>query len=143
MTVVIPHLSEATIRSWATRETVQQGYQHYRRGAVLAPVLRGNLLTADVEEAQYYPYQVSMMFDADGIIRTTCTCSHPHETWCKHRVAVAYFCLEKPEAIDVRPTLPAMLSMLSCEQLQSLVIRLAEDNNGLVDLIEEQVALME
>lgn len=143
MTVVIPHLSEATIRDWTTEETLRHGYQHYRRGAVLAPVLRGNLLTADIEDAQYYPYHVTIFFDDEGINQTSCTCSQSGESWCKHRVALAFFCLEKAEAIEVRPTLLALLNMLNCEQLQRLVLRLAEDNNGLVDLIEEQVALMD
>ena len=139
--MTIPALSEATIRGQATAQSFQRGQDYYHQGYVISLVQRGDALQAKVEGGQYQPYRVRVDFDKGGIIGVSCTCPYDWGGWCKHIVAALLVCLHEPETIERRPELEELLAELNREQLQGLLLHLAERDPDLVDEIEAQVAL--
>src|SRR3954463_15082601 len=112
MTIGIPSLSEATIRSHSSPESYIRGRGYYDRGAVADLTLRGNLLEGAVEGSQYEPYRVRVRFDAGGITAATCSCPYDFGGWCKHIVALLLAALYDTDAIERRPPLDALLAEL-------------------------------
>ena len=108
---------------------------------MISLVQRGDALQAKVEGGQYQPYRVRVDFDKGGIIGVSCTCPYDWGGWCKHIVAALLVCLHEPETIERRPELEELLAELNREQLQGLLLHLAERDPDLVDEIEAQVAL--
>jgi len=139
--MTIPALSEATIRGQATAESFQRGQDYCHQGYVISLVQRGDVLQAKVEGGQYQPYRVRVDFDKGGIIGASCTCPYNWGGWCKHIVAALLVCLHEPETIERHPEFKDLLAGLNREQLQGLLLHLAERDPDLVDEIEAQVAL--
>ncbi|HET7160129.1 MAG TPA: SWIM zinc finger family protein, partial [Burkholderiales bacterium] len=142
MTIIIPSLSEATIRAHASPESYSRGRSYYARGAVANIVLRGNLLAGAVEGSEYTPYRVRVSFDAGGITSATCSCPYNFGGWCKHIVALLLAALYDNAAIESRPPLDELLADLDRTQLQALLTSLAERDADLTDAIERQVGLL-
>ncbi len=142
MTIVIPSLSEATIRAQSSPDSYSRGRGYYDRGAVADLMLRGSLLEGAVEGSEYAPYRVRVAFDAGGITSATCSCPYDFGGWCKHIVALLLAALYDSEAIESRPPLDALLAELDRTQLQTLLIGLAERDADLANAIERQVGLL-
>jgi uncharacterized Zn finger protein len=142
MTIIIPSLSEATIRAHSSPESYSRGRDYYDRGAVADMALRGNLLEGAVEGSEYAPYRVRVSFDAGGITAATCSCPYDFGGWCKHIVALLLAALYDSEVIESRPPLDALLADLDRTQLQALLIGLAEHDADLTNAIERQVGLL-
>ena len=142
MTIVVPSLSEATIRSHSSPDSYSRGRGYYDRGAVADLTLRGNLLEGAVEGSEYTPYRVRVSFDAGGITSATCSCPYELGGWCKHIVALLLAALYTREAIESRPPLDQLLAELDRTQLQALLIGLAERDADLTNAIERQVGLL-
>jgi uncharacterized Zn finger protein len=143
VTIVIPSLSEATIRSHSSPDSYNRGRSYYDRGAVTDLILRGNLLEGAVEGSEYTPYRVRVSFDAGGITSATCSCPYDYGGWCKHIVALLLAALHDRDAIESRPPLDALLADLDRTQLQALLIGLAERDADLANAIERQVGLLQ
>ncbi len=135
-------LTETAIRQHASAELFQRGRDYYQQGAVLSLVQRGTVLQAEVEGSAPLPYIVRCTFDANGILAATCTCPYDGGGWCKHIVATCLAIIHHPETIEQRPSLDTLLSGLDRTQFQTLVLKLAEREPSLIDLIEAQIALL-
>src|SRR5258708_32355404 len=80
----VPSLTEATLLRYASAETFQHGRGCYQQGAVLAPVLYGTRLLAEVQTDGSVPAVVCCIFESDGSITATCTCQNAWGGWCQH-----------------------------------------------------------
>lgn len=137
----IPTLSEATLREYASADSLQRGTEYYRHGAVTALTQRGMTLEAEVEGSEPEPYRVRVTFDANGVSEATCTCPYDWGGWCKHIVAALLAALKEPASIDERPPLEQVLSGLDRETLQDLVLYLVQQNPHLADTVEGRIAV--
>lgn len=133
--------NEATIRMHAAGESFSRGVQYYQRGAVLEVVQRGDTYIAQVEGSQYEPYLVTVEIE-DGALVADCTCPYDYGDWCKHIVAVLLTVLHKPTSVIVRPPLAEALAGLNRDQLQALVLGIAERSAAFADAVDTQLALM-
>ena len=138
----LPDLTETTIHQHASEESYQRGREYYQQGAVTSLILRGMALQAEVEGSESLPYIVRCVFDASGAVSATCTCPYDWGGWCKHIVATCLARIHQPEMIEQRPALDTLLTGLGREQLQALLLKLAEREPSLVDMIEGQVTLL-
>jgi uncharacterized Zn finger protein len=139
--MTLPPLSEAQIRQHATEESFTRGARYEQRGAVGPLVLRGDLLQAEVEGSEYAPYRVTVSLDAGGVRAASCSCPYDWGGWCKHIVATLLaYAHAAPDDVAVRPPLAELLAGLDREQLQSLLVRLAEQDSATADRIDALVA---
>lgn len=134
--MAFPKLTEALVRQGTTAESFRRGQAYYRSGAVTSLIRRGDLIQAEVAGSQYEPYLVQVTLTPDGIGAATCTCPYDWGGWCKHIVAVLLTCLERPGTVEVRPALADLLAGLDRDQLQALLLQLAERFPDLVDQVE-------
>ncbi len=132
----VPPFSESIIRRHASAESFRRGQDYYSQGAVLSIVQRGNMIEAKVEGSSPRPYTVRCSFDEHNEPHASCTCPYTWGGWCKHIVATFLTILQEPELIEERPTLETLLSNLDREQLQALLLKLAERDSSLPDVIE-------
>lgn len=128
--------SEAIIRRNASAESFRRGQDYRSQGAVLSIVRRGKTIEAEVEGSTPRPYIVRCSFDEHGEAHATCTCPYDWGGWCKHIVAACLTILYEAELIEERPTLETLLTNLDREQLQALLLKLAERDSSLPDVIE-------
>ena len=138
----LPPLTETMIREHASADSFQRGRDYYQQGAVQLLVQRGMVLTAEVEGSDPVPYVVRCTFVANGVTSETCTCPYDWEGWCKHIVATCLAYLHQPQTVEERPALDTLIASLSREQLQSLLLKLAEHDPALIETIERQVTLL-
>ena len=137
-----PQLTEAAIRQYASAESFERGSAYYEQGQVTSPVLRGTTLYAEVEGSEAFPYLVRCTFATDDSIEASCTCPYDWGGWCKHIVAVCLCLIHEPETIEERPPLERLLADLDREQVQSILLKLAERNSSLVETIESEVQML-
>ncbi len=137
--MTIPHLSETLIRQYCTAQSYERGRDYYLTGAVLSVTRRGEQIQAEVSGSDYLPYRVAITFDEGNISDATCTCPYDWGGWCKHIVATLLTCLHQPDQMEERPPAGALLADLSREQLQTVLLRLVEQQPGLADLLETEV----
>src|SRR5919205_3624973 len=104
----LPPLNETLIRQHASAESFERGRDYYQQGAVLSLVLRGMVLTAQVEGSDRVPYVVRCTFDANGIAEAVCTCPYDWGGWCKHIVATCLAYIHHPEKVEERPPLDTL-----------------------------------
>jgi uncharacterized Zn finger protein len=135
-------IDEATIRQYASADSFGRGRAYARQGAVSDLARRGQRLQAAVQGSEDEPYQVDITFDEDGVAMVDCTCPYDWGGWCKHIVAVLLVALDQPAAIEERPPLEETLAGLDRDQLQALLLRLAEQNAAAADAIEQQAVLL-
>jgi uncharacterized Zn finger protein len=140
--MTVPGITEATIRRHASADSLKQGQEYYRSGAVLSLVRRGNVLEASVEGSEPEPYRVRCMFDAAGITDATCTCRYAYSGWCKHIVA-ALLAVAHGDAVEERPALETLLADLDRTQLQDLLLRLAVRDPELQRTIEGEIRIQQ
>jgi uncharacterized Zn finger protein len=140
--VTFPGLTETGIREGATAESFRRGQDYYGSGSVFSLVRRGDIVEAEVEGSQPEPYSIRVEFDEGGIIAAICDCPYDWGGWCKHIVATLLACLHEPGSISERPPLEQLLAGLSRDQLQVLLLGLAEEEPRLAAAIESRVALV-
>jgi uncharacterized Zn finger protein len=131
-----PSFSESIIRQHASAESFRRGQDYRSQGAVLSIVRRGKMIEAEVEGSAPRPYTVRCSFDERGEPHATCTCPYNWGGWCKHIVAACLTILHESELVEERPTLETLLANLEREQLQALLLKLAERDSSLSDVIE-------
>ncbi|WP_179198008.1 SWIM zinc finger domain-containing protein [Nostoc sp. T09] len=137
--MLIPKLSEFTIRRNANAKSFQRGEAYYEADAVMSLTQRGNLLQAEVEGNQAHPYQVSLSFNSGGLTSVKCTCPYDAEGWCKHIVATMLVCMRQPESIEERPTLEQLLNRLDERQTKKLLLQLVAEYPRLIEAIDRHV----
>ena len=135
----LPPVTEAMIRQHASADSFQRGDVYHAQGAVVCLVRRGQQLQAEVEGSQVEPYTVQITWDGVGITQASCTCPYDWGGWCKHIVATLLACLHNPAQIEERPALQTPLAGLDREHLQTLLVRLVEQQPHLADVVEGQV----
>jgi uncharacterized Zn finger protein len=137
--MLIPKLSEFTIRRNANTKSFQRGEAYYEADAVISLIKRGNLLQAEVEGNQSQLYQVSLSFNSEALTSVKCTCPYEGESWCKHIVATMLVCMRQPQRIEERPTLEELLNYLDDRQTQKLLQQLVAEYPRLIDAIDRHV----
>jgi uncharacterized Zn finger protein len=138
----LPRLTENAIREGATAESFRRGQDYYGSGSVFSLVRRGDVVEAEVEGSQPEPYAVRVEFDEGGVIAALCDCPYDWGGWCKHIVATLLACVHEPGSISERPPLEQLLAGLSRDQLQLLLMGLAEEEPRLAAAIESRIALV-
>lgn len=133
---------EDLIRENSSPESFRRGLDYYRRGSVGPVIRRGEELRAEVAGSGFAPYDVRVVFEAGGITEAWCSCPYDWGGWCKHVVAALLRAFREPEDVRELPALEEVLSGLDREQLESLLLRLAERNPRLADAIEGEVPLL-
>jgi uncharacterized Zn finger protein len=137
--MALSQLTEKTIQQHSSAQSFQRGYDYYQEGAVISLIQRGTLLQAEVEGSEVLPYLVCCLFDSDEDLTATCTCPYDWGGWCKHIIATCLACLHQPEMIEERPPLDSQLARLNRDQLQLLLLKLAEQEPALVRTIEREM----
>jgi uncharacterized Zn finger protein len=135
-------LNEHLIREYSAPESIRKGEDYYRQGAVLSVTRRGAMLQAEVAGSDFAPYNVRVSFDEAGGTDATCSCPYDWGGWCKHIVAALLTCIREPEIVQDLPALEETLSTLEREQLQDLLLKLAERDPSLADVIEGEISLL-
>jgi uncharacterized Zn finger protein len=130
---------EIRIQDHASPESLDRGDSYYRQGTVMAMVERGGALHAEVAGSGFAPYKVRIYFD--GAPSATCDCPYDWGGWCKHIVAVLLAHRQEPETVRRLPALGEILSKLDREQLQNVLLKLAERDPSLADVIEGEISL--
>ncbi|MBI4493449.1 MAG: SWIM zinc finger domain-containing protein [Chloroflexi bacterium] len=138
----LPGLAEEAIRERASAESFWRGQDYCHQGAVLSLARRGNTLEAEVAGSAPEAYAVRVDFDEAGVVDATCSCPYDWGGWCKHIVAVLLACLSEPERVEQRPSLEDLLAGLDREQLQGLLLELAEQQPRLSNAIEARVSVL-
>src|SRR5215218_10724459 len=133
---MLPTLTEAMVREGAAAETFRRGQEYQSEGAVGEITRRGDLLQADVEGSDIYPYTVSVRTDAASLIEAGCTCPYDWGGWCKHIVAVLLTLIDDPDAVEERPSLDTLLAGAGEDQLRNTVRRLVEMRQVTTETIE-------
>lgn len=131
-------ISEAAILRYASAETFRAGRICYQQGAVIAPVLYGTTLLAEVVEDTAEPVFVCCTFQTDSSINATCTCQNQWGGWCKHRVAACLVLLHQPERVKERPALEHLLEDFNQEELRTLIVKLAGQIPHLAEAIDQE-----
>lgn len=130
------HLSEAAIREIATPESFRRGREYFEDGAVVGLTRRGDQIEAEVAGSQYLPYQVRVTLGGGAVREASCSCPYAYGGACKHVVAALLAYCQRPETVEERPPLEALLADLDADQLRRLIARLAASQPGLVELVE-------
>ncbi len=133
-------LTETRIREHASSESFGRGEDYYRQGSVLSLTRRGGELRAEVAGSEFAPYEVRVAFDEAGITEAACNCPYEWGGWCKHIVAALLACVHEPESVRERPALEEVLSGLDRDQLQTILLRLAERDPSLAEAIEGEIS---
>jgi uncharacterized Zn finger protein len=135
-----PTFDSAQLRDHATDRSIERGRAYVQEGMVGPLTRRGDELEADVQGSALRPYRVWIQFEGEQIADAACTCPYEYEGWCKHIVAVLLTCAEQPNAVEIRPPLTETLATLDREQLQALLLKLADRIPRLNDMIETALA---
>jgi hypothetical protein len=130
-------LSEAAILHYASAETFRAGRACYEYGAVVAPVLYGTTLLAEVTEDAAGPFLVCCRLQVDGALTAACTCQYAWGGWCKHRVAACLVLLYRPEQVKERQALDHLLEGYSQQELRTLIVTLAGRIPQLAEAIDQ------
>lgn len=131
---------EDLIRENSSPESFRRGEDYYRRGCVTSLIRRGEELRAEVVGSQFAPYDVSVAFEAGDIVEAWCSCPYDWGGPCKHIVATLLSAIQEPESVRELPALEEILSDLDREQLEGILLRLADLDPRLADAIERELS---
>ncbi len=137
----MPDFSETLIRRHSSPESFRRGQEYYRQGSVISLLRRGQELGAKVAGGQFTPYDVRVVFDEAGIVEASCSCPYEWGGLCKHIVATLLACVHEPESVRELPVLEEVLSGLNKGELKDLLLKLAERDPSLTEIIEGELAL--
>jgi uncharacterized Zn finger protein len=137
----LPDFSETLIRRHSSPESFRRGQEYYRQDSVISLLRRGQELGAKVAGGQFTPYDVRVVFDEAGIVEASCSCPYEWGGLCKHIVAALLACVHEPESVRELPVLEEVLSGLNKGELKDLLLKLAERDPSLTEIIEGELAL--
>jgi uncharacterized Zn finger protein len=132
-------LTESDIRQVANAGSFEKGYSYYHDGYVLSVVQRGEQLTAEVEGSQYRSYQVQVTLQDGRVISADCSCPYDWGGYCKHILAALLYYVHETADIETKPEVGEMLANLTEAQLRQLLIVLAQEQPGVVEVIEREI----
>lgn len=119
----------------------QRGVDYYRDGRVLDLHCRNSEVTGQVEGSETYTVSVTFNKARDGITDYFCDCPYGEDgTPCKHLAAV--LCAVQGGAKNLIPeeksehTVEALVGLLSESQMRSLLIRFAEGDSHIREVIQ-------
>lgn len=119
----------------------QRGVDYYRDGRVLNLHYRNSEVTAQVEGSEIYTVSVTLNKDRNRITDYFCNCPYGEDgTPCKHLAAV--LCAVQDESKDPIPeekneyAVEALVGLLSETQMRSLLIRFAESDSHIKEVIQ-------
>ena len=133
--------SETFIQRHSSPESFRRGQEYYRQGSVSSLLRRGRELRAEVVGSRFAPYDVRVVSDEAGIVGASCSCPYDWGGLCKHVVAALLACVHDPGSVRELPALEEVLRGLEKEELQDLLLRLAERHPSLAGIIEGELAL--
>ncbi|MEZ0368257.1 MAG: SWIM zinc finger domain-containing protein [Candidatus Sericytochromatia bacterium] len=125
MSARLAFLSQARIRQWLGADEFRSAQKQQDSPVVFDLILLSRQLRAKVRGTAVEPYVVSIEAANDAIGRTRCSCPS-NAALCKHILAVLMRVLQEPEAIEIPPPLPELVKTLQREQLQALLLQLAQ-----------------
>src|SRR5215510_12804257 len=99
--MILPKLTESSIRSHASLQSLQRGKAYYHDGAISDTVLQGSTLLGRCEGSQEPYYQVRVDLNAEGIAAAHCTCAYDFGGYCKHIVALLLAYIYQPEQFTI------------------------------------------
>lgn len=134
------NFGEDVIRENSSPQSFERGLDYYGRGSVVSVIRRGEALQAEVVGSEFAPYDVRVVFDAAGMVEAWCSCPYDWGGWCKHIVATLLYAVHEPESVLELPATEEALSGLDQEELQSILLRLADQNPHLADAIEREAS---
>ena len=131
-----PQISSATINDRASESTIERGVKLFDSGFVSAVVLRGRLLTAEVDGSGDEPYDVMVRFDDDGITSAECNCPFTYSGDCKHIVATLLHYINDRDNIEQRPAIEDLIVGLAEDQLKLLALHLVSRRPAMMNSAE-------
>lgn len=134
-------LDEDVIRQNSSPQSFERGLDYYGRGSVLSVIRRGEELRAEVAGSEFAPYDVRAVFDAAGTVEAWCSCPYDWGGWCKHIVATLLCAIHEPDGVRELPAIEEVLSDLDREELEDILLRLADRDPRLADAIEGEISL--
>jgi uncharacterized Zn finger protein len=137
----LPDFNEIFIQRHSSPESFRRGQEYYHQGSVTSLLRRGQELAAQVAGSQFAPYDVRIAFDGAGMIEASCSCPYDWDGLCKHIVATLLACVHEPESVRELPALEEMLSGLEKEELKDLLLKLAQRDPSLAEIIEGEISL--
>ena len=119
----------------------QRGVDYYRDGRVLDLHCRNSEVTAQVEGSKTYTVSVTFNKARDGITDYFCDCPYGEDgTPCKHLAAVLCAVQDEPQNPIPKEkngyTVEALVELLSESQMRSLLIRFAEGDSHIREVIQ-------
>lgn len=137
----MPDFSEILLQGHSSPESFRRGQEYYRQGSVTSLLRRGQELRAKVAGSQFAAYDVRVVFDDARIIEASCSCPYDWGDLCKHIVATVLACIHEPESVRELPALEEVLAKLEKEELEDLLLKLAQRDPSLTEIIEAELAL--
>lgn len=119
----------------------QRGVDYYRDGRVLDLHYRSSEVTAQVEGGEIYTVSATFNKARDGITDYFCDCPYGEDgTPCKHLAAVLCAVQDEPQNPIPKEknghTVEALVELLSESQMRSLLIRFAEGDSHIREVIQ-------
>ena len=119
----------------------QRGVDYYRDGRVLDLHCWNSEVTAQVEGSETYTVSVTFNKARDGITDYFCDCPYGEDgTPCKHLAAVLCAVQDEPKGpileVKGKYTVEALVGLLSESQMRSLLIRFAEGDSHIREVIQ-------
>ncbi|MEM6646356.1 MAG: SWIM zinc finger family protein [Bacteroidota bacterium] len=118
---MLPPISAELVRLNTTDKVFQRAKDYAEGRVVRDPILRGNMLTAQVDGSDWQPYRVLITFDAHTVTEASCTCPYDWGGWCKHIGAVLLTVLARPGETHISEPIDTLLDDLSGRQLRQLL----------------------
>lgn len=133
---MLPPFSSDLVRRNTTEKVFERAVDYAESELVGAPILRGNMLTAQVEGSDWEPYRVLITFDTHTVTDASCTCPYDWGGWCKHIGAVLLTVLARPDDVRTSQPLNAILDDLSAGQLRRLLGEVIAQHPDVLDTVD-------
>lgn len=133
---MIPPISADLVRRNTTDKVFQRAKDYAEGRVVRDLVLRGNMLTAQVDGSDWQPYRVLITFDAHTVTDASCTCPYDWGGWCKHIGAVLLTVLARPQETRTSPPIDTLLDDLSARQLRQLLRDVIAQHPDVLDTVD-------
>jgi len=128
----------AQIRQQTDPGSFERGSDYFRKGAILDPIRRGNLLRAESRGSSGGPYRVEATLAHGGQQRNPVdyACDCPRGGFCKHVVALLLTWAKTPERFSVRQPVAELLAGKNRDELVALVDLLLRRRPELEELLD-------
>lgn len=125
--IKIPNLDKLTIQNYVGLSSFQKGEGYALNQAIRQGKLKNHILTAVCQGHEFDPYRVEVIFNADGIHQSYCSCPVGAGGKCKHVAALLLTWLDNPEVFADWEDLKHHIQSFDASTLLEL-IDLLDDN---------------